>query len=249
MLLVKLKMVEGEEGGCTRMKFLDNLFHHKPTTPFSNIFGYDDIKAVVTRALEADENYNLLFIGAPASAKTLFLQDILELRKDGVYFDGSNTTNRILDVLEEERPKIICIDEAEKMSRVFQNQLLNFMESGRVKVDMQKKQYDFEIKGAKVFATANEVSRLSKPLQSRFRKLFLPRYTEEQFIEVSIKVLKNLNRELARYIGAVVFKIGGDIRDVLSIGKLVKIEDGPAEVDILIRTLLKYGENKNADNK
>jgi hypothetical protein len=35
--------------------------------------------------------------------------------------------NRILDVLEDERPKIICIDELEKMG--FQNQLLNFMES------------------------------------------------------------------------------------------------------------------------
>jgi MoxR-like ATPase len=168
----------------------------------------------------------------------------LELRKDGVYFDGSNTTNRILDVLEEERPKIICIDEAEKMSRVFQNQLLNFMESGRVKVDMQKKQYDFEIKGAKVFATCNELKRLSKPLQSRFRKLFLPKYTEKQFIEVSVKVLKNLNTILAQYIGATVFKMNGDIRDVISIGKLLRKEDGPAEADKLIRTLLKYGFDK-----
>jgi MoxR-like ATPase len=72
-------------------------------------------------------------------------------------------------------PKIICIDEMDKMSRQFQNQLLNFMESGRVKVDQQKKQYDFEIKGAKVFATCNEINKLSKPLASRFLKLFLPR--------------------------------------------------------------------------
>ncbi|MGC1931018.1 MAG: hypothetical protein WA667_18770 [Candidatus Nitrosopolaris sp.] len=48
----------------------------------------------------------MLFIGPPASAKTLFLLGILESRKGkGVYFDGSNTTNRILDVLEEKRPK------------------------------------------------------------------------------------------------------------------------------------------------
>src|SRR5215471_9188704 len=66
--------------------------------------------------------------------------------------------------------------------------------TGKVKVDMQKKQYDFEIKGAKVFASANDIKRISKPLQSRFRKLFLPRYTEEQFIQVSIKVLKNHRR-------------------------------------------------------
>jgi hypothetical protein len=72
-------------------------------------------------ALDAEDNYNLLFIGTPACAKTLFLLGILEFKK-GVYFDGSNTTNRILDVLEQERPKIICIDEVDKMSREFQNQ-------------------------------------------------------------------------------------------------------------------------------
>ena len=62
---------------------------------FDNIHGYDDIKDMVRRALDAEDNYNLLFVGPPASAKTLFLLGILECRK-GVYFDGSNTTNRIL---------------------------------------------------------------------------------------------------------------------------------------------------------
>ncbi|MGB6527850.1 MAG: hypothetical protein WBF33_07060 [Candidatus Nitrosopolaris sp.] len=75
---------------------------------FNNIHGYYDIKDIVRRALYAEDNYNLLFIGPPASAKTLFLL---------VYFDGSNTTNRILDVLDEKRPKIICIDELDKMAR------------------------------------------------------------------------------------------------------------------------------------
>ena len=64
---------------------------------FNNIQGYDDIKDIVRRVLDAEDNYNLLFIGAPASAKTLFLLGILESRKGkGIYFDGSNTTNRIL---------------------------------------------------------------------------------------------------------------------------------------------------------
>jgi len=133
----------------------------------------------------------------------LFLQGILELGKGrGVYFDGSNTTSRILDVLEQERPKIICIDELDKMPRQFQNQLLNFMESGRVKVDMQKKQYDFSIENAKVFASANDIKRLTAPLQSRFRKIFLPRQTEEQFLHVSGKVLCKTSPNIARYIGA-----------------------------------------------
>src|SRR5215467_12492964 len=155
----------------------------------------------------------------------VFLQGILEM-KSGVYFDGNNTMNIILDVLQERRPKIICIDELDKMSRQFQNQLLNFMESGRVKVDQQKKQYDFQIKGAKVFATCNEINRLSMPLQSRFRKLFLPRYTDEQFLNVSEKVLPKLSSSLARYIGANVLKNCGDIRDVISVEKLIRKNDG-----------------------
>jgi replication-associated recombination protein RarA len=106
------------------MKFL-HLFN-KSYDSFAKIQGYEDIKYIVRRVLESDENYNLLFVGPPASSKTLLLQGILEM-KSGVYFDGSNATNRILDVLEEKRPKIICIDELDKIPRTFQNQLLNFM--------------------------------------------------------------------------------------------------------------------------
>ena len=63
------------------------------------------------------------------------------------------------------------------------------MESGHIKVDQMRKQYDFKIK---VFAACNEITRLSRPLQSRFRRLHLSRYTEEQFLEVSAKVLLKL---------------------------------------------------------
>ena len=83
------------------MKFL-HLFNNSSTTTaagFAKIQGYEDIKDIVRRALDSDEHYNLLFVGTHASSKTLFLQGILEIRKDGVYFDGSNTTNRIMDVL------------------------------------------------------------------------------------------------------------------------------------------------------
>lgn len=138
-----------------------------------------------------------------------------------VYLDGSNTSNKILDILEQKKPKTICLDELDKMSKQFQNQLLNFMESGRVDVEQQRKQYHFEIKGAKMFASANDLSKLSKPLQSRFRKLFLQRYTEEQFLNVSEKVLPKTSQNISRYIGAQVYKQQVDIRDVINIGRLL----------------------------
>ena len=73
-----------------------------------------------------------------------------------VYFDATNTTNRILQVLEEERPEIILLDELDKLPRNFAEKLLNFLESGRVKVDQKNCQMGFRLKGCKVFAAAHE---------------------------------------------------------------------------------------------
>ena len=109
---------------------------------------------------------------------------------------------------------------------------------------MQKKQYDFSIENAKVFASANDIKRLTVPLQSRFRKLFLPRYTEEQFLDVSEKVLSKTSPSIARYIAANVWKNGGDIRDVISIGKLVRKSDGPEQIELIMETMTKYGMEK-----
>jgi hypothetical protein len=84
---------------------------------------------------------------------------------------------------------------------------------------------------------------LSKPLQSRFRRLYLLPYTEEQFLEVSVKVLPKL--KIAHVIGKAVWDQRGDIRDVMSIGKLVRKNDGPEEVMQILATMAKYGEIKN----
>ena len=46
---------------------------------------------------------------------------------------------------------------------------------------------------------------------------------------------------LARYIGACVWKNEGDIRDVISIGKLVRRSDGPEQIEQIMETIIKYG--------
>ena len=147
---------------------------------------------------------------------------ILEAYPNAEYFGSSNTTNKILYVLEERRPSIILLEELDKLPIRYQNQLLGLIESGKVKVVQQKKSYEFEIPGCKIFATANEHGRLSKPLQSRFRKLFLKKYSETEFIDVAVKVLPKVGENLARYIGSVVYKNQGDVRDVIPAFKYSK---------------------------
>jgi MoxR-like ATPase len=118
------------------------------------------------------------------SSKTLFLLELAK-QKGAVFFDCTNTTSRILDVLEQERPKIILFDELEKMGKTFRNRLLGLIEGGRVKVEQMKHEYDFTIKGAKVFASANDLNKLSAPLRSRFRRLHLLKYSREQFVQIA----------------------------------------------------------------
>src|SRR5215471_2779036 len=93
-----------------------------------------------------------------------------------------------------------------------------------------------------LYNRALEITRLSRPLQSRSRRLHLPSYTEEQFLEVAVKVLPKL--KIAHIIGKAVWDQRGDIRDVISIGKLVRKNDGPEEAEQILSTMAKYGEMK-----
>jgi len=58
---------------------------------------------------------------------------------------------------------------------------------------------------------------------------------------MSEKVLPKLSSSLARYTGAEVWKNGGDIQDVISIGKLVRKSDGREQIGLIIKTMAKYG--------
>ena len=69
----------------------------------------------------------------------------------------------------------------------------------------------------------------------------LASYTEKQFSNVSERVLPKLSSILPRYIAANVWKNVGDIRDVISIGKLVRKLDGPQEIELIKKTMSRYG--------
>ncbi|HXX95851.1 MAG TPA: hypothetical protein VEL11_01875 [Candidatus Bathyarchaeia archaeon] len=145
-----------------------------------------------------------------------------------------------------------------------QSSWLDLLYNGHIKVDHQRKSYHFEISGVKVFATCNEINRLSKPLQSRFRSLHLPKYSREQFLQVAVKVCPKLSEdslhlpkysreqflqvavkvcpklseETAVIIAEETWEQQGDIRDVISLSKLVNKQDGPGEIAGIIKTLV-----------
>ena len=95
--------------------------------------------------------------------------------------------------------------------------------SRRIKVNQQRKSYDFEKK------------RSLPPVMK------LTGYTKEQFLDIAVKVSPKLKEETSRIIGEEVWKQGNkDIRDIISLGKLMQKGDGPEEIEGLVKTLAKY---------
>ena len=74
---------------------------------------------MMLRALESSERAHTLLTGPPASAKSLFVQEIEKLMNDKVYCaNGDSTTKAGIQkyVAENQDKEIIIIDEIDKMS-------------------------------------------------------------------------------------------------------------------------------------
>src|SRR5918996_1773890 len=198
---------------------------------FSSIHGYSDIKKLLMRAIVSRESISILLCGPPASSKTVFLMEIMRGLDNACYIDCTNTTGAgLVDKLFNSTINYLLLDEIEKMSKKDQNVLLNVLETGMLIETKVSKTRRKQMKNLKVFATTNNVDALSPPLRSRFMELHLPEYTFDQFCEIARRLLsKRLghSNQVADEISAAVWNEmnSKDIRDVLSITKLVRSID------------------------
>jgi MoxR-like ATPase len=125
------------------------------------------------------------------------------------------------------QPKYLLIDEIEHLKREYQTTLLSLMETGILTQTMHSKVRQIQLK-TWVFATSNGTKKLSEPLVSRFRVMYLNEYEFSQFYEVAVKKLiaEGLNKEAADKIANSVWEQLPDpnIRSCVQIGRLVKNE-------------------------
>jgi Holliday junction DNA helicase RuvB len=206
---------------------------------FKDIIGYNDVKRLVSMALNSDEQSHILLSGPPASAKTMFLESLRKLK--GSYFvDGSSTTKSgLIDCLFLNNPKYLLIDEIDKMSTKEQAMLLNLMETGIVSETKHNKTRTAYMKTS-VFATSNNVREIITPLQSRFFVVELPPYTYEQFYQISVHILTvshKVSKDIANEIANKVWANSRNIRDCVRIGRIAKSVD---DIQFLVCTFLNY---------
>ena len=211
-----------------------------PEDVFDIIVGYDDVKSIIIKGLKSDKPVNVLFIGAPGTAKSMFLEELNRIPGSSYHLGSSSTKAGLTEFLFDIQPRILLIDELEKMDRKDYAVLLSLMEGG--KVTETKKGRHREIKlDTIVFAACNSTKKIPLENMSRFHFEFVFQpYTHAEFEGVVQRILvtrEGVDQNLAGYIAGKMSSITQDPRKAVGLARICTTTD---DVDRAIETKLKY---------
>jgi len=212
---------------------------------FKYIVGYDDLKKALLLALNSPKPVHILMIGPPATAKSLFLEDIYRIYDNTEFVIGSTASSAgLFKILKEKRPRIILIDEIDKiLSSEDLSVLLSVMESGilrRVKGDEVTDIIELD---TRVIAAGNSDRHLPRELKDRFLTFYLKEYNRDQFMEICENYLSQIegsSKDLARYIAEQVWSLDKSIRTARSIARMCN--NNKENVDFVIELLKRYNK-------
>jgi len=205
---------------------------------FNDIVGYDNIKELLRESLQLDEPIHVLLIGPPALAKTMFIWDIEQaFGEHTMPLLGSATSHAGLwDLIAEKKPRILLVDEIEKMSLTDMAGLLSLMETGRLIRAKVGREMDIKVK-TWVIACANTTRKMPPELLSRFSKHNLTRYTSVEFRQVVTNVLEGregLSHNDAAEIATRLLTRTQDVRDAVRVARLSKRVGVERAVELLL---------------
>ena len=200
-----------------------------PEDLFQFIVGHKDIKELLWRAIHSEQPIHILLTGVPSSAKSLFLEELRRLPKSTFVLGSGLSKAGLYDILFDEQPKYLVIDEIDKVDSTENlTCLLSLMERGIVVERKHRKHRSIQLK-TWVFAGANRLDKLPPELKSRFLILHFRPYTPEEFTEVVVHILtarEKIPKHLALYIAQKCLKelYTRDPRDAVKIARLAKTE-------------------------
>jgi len=192
--LVDLKREYMEHEGESEELFRDILARYEPMDYFGNFLfpdvvgdQYGDIRKAVLLSMTSHayrgkrSRIHVILVGKAGTGKTeilLWLQSYM-----GAYFVNAEFASKVgltgdasgkeitPGVLAEASDNIMCIDELDKMSYKDQNALLQAMEEGRYTIIKGKHRQRFDAE-VRVVATANDITKIQRPLMDRFDFVF-----------------------------------------------------------------------------
>lgn len=240
------------------MKFWNQILErtqHKEKD-FDQIVGYEEVKKAFQLFEESKESSNALLDGPPGCSKTLFLLALRNKHKDAFWVDGGNASGAgMLDeMLDRKTTTHLLIDEIDGLKTNDQKAILNLLDTGilssvkvRNKKETGKQERRKEFKNLKVYGTCNDMTRLSKALRSRFFRISLREYSENEFLNIATKLYPKRDPELVQYVAKATWKVL-ESKDIRDFQKIMKTSKNSEDADTLIELQLKYKAKEEEDN-
>lgn len=207
---------------------------------FDDIIGYDDLKDLIIKALKKEKASHFIFIGPPSSAKSMFLDEIMKLPKSAFAVGTTSSKVGILDILFDERPDYLVIDEIDKANPKDIAVLNTLMWRGMVSETKHRKTRELRL-NTFVFMAANSDKTIYRDILSRAHVFYFGEYDNETYIKTVVGVLskEGIDQSIAESVAK--HCLGDlrtrDVREAIRIGRLA---DNIEEVETIIQTLKKY---------
>jgi len=205
---------------------------------FSDIVGYDNLKELLRESLQLEKPIHVLLSGPPAIAKTMFLWDIERvLSEQAMWLVGSATSRAGLwDAVAESRPKVLLIDELDKMTATDTAALLSLMEKGRLVRTKVHRRLDLQL-DVWIIGSANRLTRMAPELLSRFKVYKIGEYSAVEFRNVVTKALVRHEGVTESAAAEIAMRLVGkthDVRDAVRVARLSKRVGVARAVELLI---------------
>lgn len=204
-----------------------------PRDLFDFIIGHEQIKDLLWRSISSVRPVHVLMVGPPATAKTMFLEELGRLPFSRFALGGSTKKGGLEDYLLEFHPRYLILDEVDKMEMRDMSVLLSLMQNGVV-ARLKKRMREMERMTTWVFGGCNRDDHIWPELKSRFFPVYLHEYSEAEFMQIARAVLisrEDVSPELADCLVPALVRYTKDIRMAIHFGRLCKT---PADVDQLI---------------
>ncbi len=214
---------------------------------FQEVVGYPELKRLFMKSVVSKDPVHILLTGPPASSKSLFLLKLVEGLDNAYFIDAVGASGPgMVEYMFSNDVKYLLIDEIDKMKKNDQAALLNVMETGILSETKLKGKTRHKKMSLWIFATSNEVEKLSKPLRSRFMELHLNEYSFDEFVEICQRLLNTKYRLPAEVSDRIAYLVWNrmksrDIRDVLKIAKLSRTT---SDAEWLVDVQIKYSKCK-----
>jgi len=154
---------------------------------------------------------------------SFFLMDLERVDVPKVVVLGSSLSKAgLLDLVREVRPRLMLIDELDKVERPRDlAALLSLMEGGRAIKAVKGERWELRL-DVRVVAAANDPRRLDEALLDRFIPVYFPKYSREEYLRVATAVLvkrEGLSEEEARLVAEESYRRGLSVRQAVLVAR------------------------------